>query len=254
MIESPCPQLKHRCLYVWCVNVFYPICGLICRWTRKRRCAYVWGTEVHVRSSLRLCFGLIFVARPLSQTQSLQIGLVLLLDSLFSGSFVFVSWLELQTGCHACLAFAWGSGNPNCVPCTHLAGALTAEPPSWPFLLVFPSPQVNSKLNVCDRTITPGLPRVPSEFLQVHLAPCVSAFTENNTQTCDYWFLFSERRDQEYVENGMIIVLGMKCKRLEGAGVVQLYSEHVTISDVSEAPRAGVMSKTQKAAYVLIFT
>lgn len=33
----------------------------------------------------------------------------------------------------------------------------------------------------------------------------------------------------------MIIVLGMKCKRLEGTGVVQLYSEHVTISDVSEA-------------------
>lgn len=135
------------------------------------RCAYVWGTEVHVRSSLRLCFGLILAARPLSQTQSLQIGLVLLLDSLFSGPFVFVPWLELQTGCHARLAFAWGSGNPDCVPCTHLAGALTAEPPSWPFLLVFPSPQVNSKLNVCDRTITPGLPRVPSEFLQVHLAP-----------------------------------------------------------------------------------
>ena len=35
----------------------------------------------------------------------------------------------------------------------------------------------------------------------------------------------------------MIIVLGTKCKRLEWAGVVQLYSEHVTISDVSEATR-----------------
>lgn len=126
----------HMCVFVMCKCVFFPMCGLICRCTRKCMCAYVWGTEVNARGSLQSSFCLILAARPLSQTQSLQIRLVLL-ASLLSGSFVFLSWLELQTGCHARLAFAWGSGKPNCVPCACLAGVKLLSHPPGPSCLSF---------------------------------------------------------------------------------------------------------------------
>lgn len=90
-------------------------------------------------------------------------------------------------------------------------------------------------------TVSPGLPHVPSQFRQVQ-PPCVSAFTENqewlsnNTQACDYWFLFSQRRDQESLENWMIIVLGRNCNRdWRRQELFKTNSEHVTTSDVSEA-------------------
>lgn len=167
--------------------VFIHVCMCVfvmCRCTRKRMCAYVWGTEVDVRSSLRSCFcSKASQSNPeLADMASLASQLALRILCLLARV---TDWLPCPPG------ICMGSGNPNCVPCTCLAGALTAEPSPRPFLLVFPSPHVNSKLNICDRTIccrlatscpvlcqqrgadatvSPGLSHVPSQFLQVHLA------------------------------------------------------------------------------------
>lgn len=143
-------------------------------------CAYMRMPEVNgSNSSLQSCFHCILKA-GISQSNLALADMASLASQIALRILVFIFWLELP-----------------CLPGIYM-GFCESELCSlclcgWTiFLLVFHSLHLTSKFNVCDSkicclptsschifwqqhgagaTISPGSPHVPSQFLQVHLAP-----------------------------------------------------------------------------------